>query len=69
MKTIINYKGFEFECDVDYQPEERETYEYPGCVAEWQFYNITLNGIDATELLDLQIEDFEEEAIKQLTNN
>jgi hypothetical protein len=64
--TTIHYKGFDFECKVYHQPEERQTHDYPGCGEEFEFTNITLNGIDASELLENQWDEFEEEAIRQL---
>jgi hypothetical protein len=66
--NTINYKGFQFEYEVDYQPAERQTLEYPGCDEYYEIYNITLNGIDASELLENQIEEFEEFIINKLKN-
>jgi len=60
MKHSVEYKGFTFEYDLYYQPEERQTMEYPGCGEEFEISNITLNGIDAEELLENQIEEFEQ---------
>jgi len=68
MAKTIYFKGFDFEVDYNYQPYEAQTYEYPGSPAYYEFYNIKLNGIDASELLEHCIEDFEDEAIKQLTD-
>jgi hypothetical protein len=65
----INYKGFEFNFDYNYEPYEQQTYEYPGSPAQWEIYNITLNGIDASDLLENQIEEFDEYVIDNLTNN
>jgi hypothetical protein len=39
----------------------RATFEDPEEYDEWEIYNITLNGIDASELLENQIEDDNEE--------
>jgi len=66
MKHTINYLGHDFEFDFDYQPEERRTHDYPGIDEEFKIYNITLNGINAEDLLSKQIEDFEKEVINQL---
>ena len=66
MKNSVEYKGFTFEYDLYYQPEERQTHEYPGCGEEFEISNITLNGIDAEELLENQIEEFEQFIIKEL---
>jgi hypothetical protein len=65
----INYKGFEFNFDYNYEPYEQQTYEYPGSPAQFEIYNVTLNGIDASDLLENQIEEFDEYAIDHLTNN
>jgi len=65
--ATIYFRGFDFECEYDYSPEEKRTYDYPGYPETWEFFNITLNGIDASELLEHCFEDFEEQAIKQLT--
>ena len=55
MRDTIIYKGFEFEYDVTYYPAEEETNTYAGIEVE----NITLNGIDASELLETQLDEFE----------
>jgi hypothetical protein len=65
----INYKGFEFDFDYNYEPYEQQTYEYPGSPAQFEIYNVTLNGIDASDLLENQIEEFDEYVIDNLTNN
>jgi hypothetical protein len=67
--NTINYKGFDFQYKLDYQPAERQTLEYSGCGEEFEIYNITLNGVDASELLENQIEEFEEFIINKLKNN
>jgi hypothetical protein len=64
----INYKGFEFDFDYNYEPYEQQTYEYPGSPAQFEIYNVTLNGIDASDLLENQIEEFDEYVIDNLTN-
>ena len=69
MKNTINYLGHEFEFDFNYQPAERRTHDYPGIDEEFTIYNITLNGIDVTDLLDRQMDDFEEQVVKQLKDN
>ena len=68
-KSTINYKGFEFNFEYNYEPYEQQTYEYPGSPAEWEIYNITLNGIDAEDLIEDMREDFEQEVVEYLTNN
>jgi hypothetical protein len=65
MKTV-HYKGFDFEYELDYQPEELQTLEYPGCAEYYEITKITLNGIDAYELLENQIEEIEEFIINDL---
>lgn len=67
-KERITYKGFEFEYSCYHQPEERQTHDYPGCGEYFEITNITLNGIDASELLEGQIEEFETEVIDNLKN-
>jgi hypothetical protein len=62
----ITYKGFDFDFDFYHQPEERQTHDYPGCGEEFEIYNITLNGIDASELLENQIDEFIDECIENL---
>lgn len=55
MKDTIIYKGFEFEFDCKFYPAEQETNTHATIEVE----NITLNGIDASEILETQIEEFE----------
>ena len=62
----IEYKGFVFDFVYNYSPAERQTHDYPGCGEEFEIYNITLNGIDASWLLESQIEEFEQEVIDNL---
>lgn len=64
----INFKGFDFDFEVYHQPEEPQTYDYPGSTAYYEIYNITLNRIDASELLEDSFEEFEEKAIESLKN-
>jgi len=63
---VINYKGFEFNYQYNYQPAEKQTHEDPGCDEDFEIFNITLNGIDASELLEGQIEEFEEAVINDI---
>jgi hypothetical protein len=65
MKTV-HYKGFDFEYELDYQPAERQTLEYLGCCEEFEIYNVTLNGIDASDLLANQWYKFLEFIINDL---
>ena len=55
MRDTIIYKGFEFEYDVRFYPPEEDTNVHESIAVE----NITLNGIDASELLETQIDEFE----------
>ena len=67
--NTVNYKGFTFEYKLYYQPAERQTLEYSGCPEEFEISNVTLNGIDASELLEGQLDEFEEFIINKLKNN
>ena len=69
MKATINFRGFEFEVQYDYEPAERQTYDYSGYPETFDFWEIKLNNTDAMFLLEDCIEDFEEEAIKQIKDN
>ena len=62
----IEYKGFIFEFNYTYSPAERQTHDHPGYGEEFEIYNVTLNGIDAFDLLEGQFDDFEEECINNL---
>jgi len=68
MSTIasVNYKGFNFDFEYNYSSGIPATYEDPEEYPEYEIYNITLNGIDAEDLLDSIIDDFIEEAINSL---
>ena len=68
MKATINFRGFEFEVQFDYEPAEKQTHDYPGYTEQYQFWEVELNGIDAMDLLTDCFEEFEEEAIEQLKN-
>ena len=65
-KSSINYKGFDFDFEYNYSAGRTATYEDPEEYEEFEIYNITLNGIDAADLLDRQIDDFEEAVIQYL---
>lgn len=66
-KSSINYKGFDFDFDYNYYAGTPATYDQPEDYPEWEIFNITLDGIDASDLLDCMIEDFEQEVINHLT--
>ena len=55
MRDTIIYKGFEFEYDITHILAEEETNTCESIEVE----NITLNGIDASGLLETQIDEFE----------
>lgn len=60
MKDTVNYKGFEFEYDLYYDAEETH------CAESFEITGITLNGVDASELLEDQIDEFEQFIINEL---
>lgn len=62
----IYFRGFEFDFEYNYSAGTPATWEHPGDYEEWDIYNITLNGIDASDLLCRYIEDFEQEVINNL---
>lgn len=64
--NIINYLGFDFEYKYNYTAGRPQTWDDPEEYEEFEIYDITLNDIDATELLESQIESFEEAVINQL---
>jgi len=65
-KSRINYKGFDFDFDYNYYAGSPATYEQPEDYPEWEIFNITLDGIDASDLLDCMITDFEVQVIEHL---
>lgn len=75
MKATINFRGFEFDVQYDYEPAEKQVYNYgdgsgyPGYPETFEFWEVELNGIDAFDLLSNCFEEFEEEAIKQIKND
>ncbi len=64
----ISYKGFEFNFEYNFSAGSPATWEDPEEYDEWEIYNITLNGIDAEDLIEDMREDFEEEVINHLSN-
>ena len=66
MKTTIEYRNVDLEIEYYIQPEERQTLEYPGCDAELVIEELFINGVDVMELLEMQIEEIEQELIKNL---
>jgi len=65
----ISYKGFEFNYEYNFSAGSKATWEDPEEYDEWEIYNITLNGIDAEDLIEDMREDFEQEVIDHLTGN
>ena len=68
-KSTINYKGFDFDFEYNFSAGRLATWEDPEEYPEWEIYNITLNGIDAEDLIEEIREDFEQEVVEYLTNN
>jgi len=65
-KSSINYKGFDFDFEYNHYKGLPATWDDPEEFEEFEIYNITLNGIDAEELLENEIERFESEIIAHL---
>jgi len=65
-KTSINYKGFDFDFEYNHYKGLPATHDDPEEYEEFEIYNITLNGIDAEELLENEIDRFESEVIEYL---
>ena len=66
IKSSINYRGFDFDFEYNYSPPYLGTWENPPESEEYEIYNITLNGIDAEDLIDPMYDDFIEEVINNL---
>lgn len=66
MKHTIIYLGHEFEYKFTYSPGRPATWEDPEEYEEFEIYDPTLNGIDASDLLECQWNNFEETVIKYL---
>ena len=69
MKATINFRGFEFEVQFDYEPMEQQTHDYPGYPEQFNFWEVRLNNVDAIDLLQDCFEEFEEEAINQIKDD
>jgi len=67
-QSTINYKGFEFNFEYNFSAGSKATWEDPEEYDEWEIYNITLNGIDAEDLIEDMREDFEEAVVNHLTS-
>lgn len=66
IKASINYKGFDFDFEYNHYKGLPATHDDQEEYEEFEIYNITLNGIDAEELLENEIDRFESEVIEQL---
>lgn len=64
MKTTINYKGFDLDIEYEYQAEERQTYDYPGCSESACIENVYLNDVDIFDLVEDQLDDIEKALFK-----
>ena len=62
----INFRGFDFDFKYNHSSGSRATLEDPEEYPEWDIFDIKLNGIDACELLDAYIDEFEEAVIENL---
>ena len=52
MEKIVKFKGLEFEVGFDFQPEEKQTKDYPGCHAAIEgIWKIEHKGSDFLEIL------------------
>lgn len=65
-QSSVFYKGFTFDFEYNYSAGNLGTYETPPESDEYEIYNITLNGIDAEDLIDPMYDDFIEEVINNL---
>jgi hypothetical protein len=70
---IVEYKGVEFEVEFDYQPyeppERGPEAQYPGCAQYVEVYEIKHNGVDFGEILEDQLEAFEELILEKIHEN
>ena len=62
----FSYRGFEFDFKYNYTSGSSATWEYPEEYEEFEIYNITLNDIDAEDLIHPMYDDFIDEAIKSI---
>jgi hypothetical protein len=65
-KSSVNFRDFDFDFKYNYSPEEKQTHDHPGYPEEFEIFDITLNDIDASYLLQECIEEFEQVAIDSL---
>lgn len=65
MKAMINVWGFPMNVEGDYQPNERASYDCPGCAESFSLSYCYVGGVDISEMLtDRQVEQIENEVIK-----
>jgi hypothetical protein len=66
--SSIEFKGIKFDFDYNWYSGRPATYEEPEEHEEWEIFNITINDVDAEDLIDNMREQFEEEAINHLSD-
>lgn len=62
----FNYRGFNFDFKYNYTSGSPATWEHPEEGEEYEIYAITLNDIDAEDLIHPMYDDFVDEAIKNI---
>ena len=62
----FNYRGFDFDFKYNYTSGIPATWQDPEEKEDFEIYAITLNGIDADDLIDPMYDDFVDEAIKNI---
>jgi hypothetical protein len=71
----IKYKGVELDIEFYFSPSEASVMYYsdgsgyPGCAEEVEIYSVGHNGADISELIDDQLDNIEEELLKQIHNH
>ena len=56
MNLKINFLGVDVIVEGDYQPEEKQTFDYPGADSNFTVYKVTtVSGDDLTELFDADL--------------
>ena len=67
MKRIeIEHNGEALEVHYDYQPEEKQTRDYPGCHEEVEINEIFFNGISVFNLLADKSDELENKVLDKL---
>ena len=62
----IKHNGEVIEVHYDYQPEEKQTRDYPGCHEEVEICEIFFNGVSVFNLLADKFDELENEVINKL---